>query len=177
MKLPKATRPLLSAVLLAILLATQPAMAAETPASEASIRQLMEVTHSRQMLDGSLAQIDQVMQQSMQQALAGTELNSEQQKIMAGMRRRVVALLRDEMKWETLEPMFVEVYRNSLSQKDVDGMLAFYRTDAGQAVINKMPLVMQNTMTAMQARMAAMAPRLQELQSETIEQLKAAANK
>lgn len=173
MKLPKAARPLL----LAILLATQPVMAAEVPASEQSIRQLMEVTQARQLLDSSLAQIDQVMQKSMQQALAGNELNAEQQRAMTDMRSRVVALFKDEMKWETLEPMFVEIYRNSLSQKDVDGMLAFYRTETGQAVINKMPLVMQNTMTAMQARMAAMGPRLQQLQAETVEQMKATAKK
>lgn len=173
MKLPKAARLLL----LALLLATMPVTAAEAPASEQSIRQLMEVTQARQLLDSSLAQVDQVMQSSMQQALAGTELNAEQQKALAEMRRRVIALLKDEMKWETLEPMFVEIYRGSLSQTDVDGMLVFYRTETGQAVINKMPLVMQNTMTAMQTRMAAMAPKLQQLQAETVEQMKAAAAK
>jgi hypothetical protein len=167
---------LLKAALL-FLLAIQPAMAAETPASDQSIRELMEVTRSRQMLDATLAQVDQVMQQSMQQAVAGTELNAEQQKVMADMRGRIVALFKNEMKWETLEPMFVEIYRKSLSQGDVDGMLAFYRTETGQAVINKMPLVMQNTMVAMQARMASMTPKLQELQADAVERMKAASEK
>lgn len=168
---------LLHAAALLFLFAIQPVMAAEAPASDQSIRQLMEVTRTRQLLDSSLGQIDQVMQKSMQQAMAGTELNAEQEKAIADMRGKIVTLLKDEMKWETLEPMFVEIYRNSLSQKDVDGMLAFYRTETGQAVINKMPLVMQNTMAAMQARMAALAPKLQQLQADTIEQMKAASAK
>ena len=65
------------------------------------------------------------------------------------------------------------IYRNTFSQAEVDGMLGFYRSPAGQAVIAKMPLVMQNTMQSMQGRMAVMMPRIQELQRDTVARLRA----
>jgi len=50
-------------------------------------------------------------------------------------------LVKEELNWATFEPMMVEVYRNTFSQHEVDGMLTFYRSEAGQAVIAKLPTV------------------------------------
>jgi hypothetical protein len=52
-------------------------------------------------------------------------------------------------------------------------MLSIYHTDAGKALIAKMPLAMQNSMQAMQGLMKSVAPQLQKIQRETIEKLKA----
>jgi uncharacterized protein len=159
------------------LLAVQPAFAAEVPPSEASIHELMDLTQSRKMLDSMMEQIDGVMQQSMQQALAGQKFSPEQQAIMDELRSSVIALFKQEMKWESLDPMLVDVYRKSFNQKEVDGMIAFYKSEPGQAVIAKMPLVMQHTMVAMQERMADIAPKLQQLQQDAIAKLQATKGK
>ena len=150
-----------------------PAIAAEPPASEASVRELLTITQSQKLVDGTMGQVDAMMQRSMKQALAGQTLTADQQKIMDNMRTKMIALFREDMKWETLEPMFIDVYKQSFTQKEVDGMLDFYKSEPGQAVIAKMPLVMQNTMQAMQGRMAVMLPKLQQLQQDAIAELKA----
>ena len=62
------------------------------------------------------------------------------------------------------------IYKQSFTQKEVNGMLDFYKSEPGQAVIAKMPLVMQNTMQAMQARMNTTFPKLQKLQQDAIGQ-------
>jgi hypothetical protein len=161
-------------VILLAYLAMCPAIAAEAPASETSIRELLTITQSQKLLDGTMGQVDAMMQRSMKQALAGqSTLTADQQTIMDRMRTQMIALIREDMKWETLEPMFIDVYKQSFTQKEVDGMLDFYKSEPGQAVIAKMPLVMQNTMQAMQGRMAVMLPKLQQLQQDAIAELKA----
>lgn len=160
-------------VILLAYFAMCPAIAAEAPASETSIRELLTLTQSQKLLDGTMGQVDAMMQRSMKQALAGQTLTADQQRIMDNMRTKMIALFREDMKWETLEPMFIDVYKQSFTQKEVDGMLDFYKSEPGQAVIAKMPLVMQNTMQAMQGRMAVMLPKLQQLQQDAIAELKA----
>lgn len=54
--------------------------------------------------------------------------------------------------------MMIGIYLQSFTQKDVDGMLRFYKSKAGQAVIAKMPVVM---------------PRIQNLTEGTAAKLKA----
>lgn len=151
-----------------------PAIAAEPPASEASVRELLAITQSRKLVDSTMGQVDTMMQRSMKQALAGqSTLTTDQQKIMDSMRTQMIALIRTDMKWETLEPMFVDIYMQSFTQKEVNGMLDFYKSEPGQAVIAKMPIVMQNTMQAMQARMATTLPKLQKLQQDAMAELRA----
>ncbi len=72
-----------------------------------------------------------------------------------------------------LEPMYVRVYQKSFTQGEVDGMIAFYKTPAGQAVINKMPVVMQNTMNEVQQMMAPAVQRIQRMQQDVIAEMQA----
>jgi hypothetical protein len=56
-------------------------------------------------------------------------------------------------------------------------MLAFYKTPAGQAMINKMPLVMQNVMSEMKDLVGPMQQKLQQIQRETLQEMKDATAK
>ncbi len=156
-------------VLLASLLAC-PAFASSPP-SEDSIQELLAVTQSRKLLDESMSQLDTMMQQTMQQMISGKDLPPEQQAILNELQTQTVALLKGELEWETFEPMVIEIYKQSFSQEEIDGMLTFYRSPAGQAVIVKMPAVMTHTMQAIQGRMQSIFPRLQVLQREAIAKL------
>jgi hypothetical protein len=164
---------MLSLVLAAWLVAAAPAFAQDEPADEAIIRELMAVTESAKMLDGVYAQVDAMMIQSMQEALSGKSVTPGQQALFDEMRERMTVIMRETMSWESLEPMFIDIYRKSLTRSEAQGMLDFYRTDAGRAVIAKMPLVMQHTMTAMQEQMKVMIPRIQEVQKDIIARLRA----
>ena len=52
-------------------------------------------------------------------------------------------------------------------------MIAFYKTPAGQALINKNPLLMQNTMDEMRALMRPMMQRINQIKNEGEQELKA----
>lgn len=153
-------------------LAAFPALAADAPASDASIKRLIEITNSKKMLDGVMSQMDAMMKPSMQQALAGQKMTAEQETVLLEMQKELTTLLKNEMTWETLEPMFLEIYKKSFTQKEIDGMLSFYQSPAGQAVIKKMPLVMQMTMQMMESRMAVLIPKLEKISAESVEKLK-----
>jgi hypothetical protein len=70
--------------------------------------------------------------------------------------------------------MMIEVYSNTFTQHEVDGMLTFYRSEAGQAVIAKLPTAMQQTMTSMQSHVKTLTPKIAELERDAAAQLKAA---
>ena len=53
--------------------------------------------------------------------------------------------------------------RKYLLQKKSKGLIAFYKTPAGQAFLDKQPLLMQKTMEMTQKRMMEMTPKVQEM--------------
>jgi hypothetical protein len=56
-------------------------------------------------------------------------------------------------------------------------MIKFYKSKGGQAVIKKMPLVMQSTMGNVQAQMSTIIPKIQKIQQDAFEEVKAKADK
>jgi hypothetical protein len=142
------------------------------PPSEASIKQLMEVTNAHKMLDNVMAQMDGFINQTMQQATKGQKISPKVQKEIDRGRSETMAAMKEVLNWEKLEPMYTRVYQNSFTQGEVDGMIAFYKTPTGQAVLNKMPLVLQNTMTEMQGMMQPMIQRVQQMQQQVTAEMK-----
>ncbi|WP_162373121.1 DUF2059 domain-containing protein [Pseudoxanthomonas sangjuensis] len=145
-----------------------PAFAADDAPSDASLRQLLEVTESRKLFDSNMQQIDAMMESAIQKELAGRQLDAARQRAVDEFRSKAVALIQQDMSWETFEPSVLDIYRKSFTQEEIDGMLAFYRSEAGQAVIRKLPLVMQGSMQMVQERLAVVLPKLQALQRDLV---------
>ncbi|RYZ84437.1 MAG: DUF2059 domain-containing protein [Moraxellaceae bacterium] len=150
---------------------------AETKPSDASLNELLTITDSQKLIDGMWPQVEAMMNNSAQQALGNVTLNSEQKKVMQDANAKVATVFKEEFGYEKLKPMMISIYKESFSQEEVDGMLTFYKSKSGQAVIKKMPLVMQSTMTNVQAQMSTIIPKIQKIQQDAIEQVKAKADK
>ena len=147
--------------------------AAGNPPSEASIKQLLEAAQAHKLIDSVMAQMDTLMKQTMQQATQGQQIPPKVQKDIDKREAEVMAALKEMLDWNKLEPMYVRIYQKSFTQSEVDGMIAFYKTPSGQAVISKMPAVMQNTMNEMQQMMAPMMQRIQKMQQDVAAEMKA----
>ena len=150
---------------------------AETKPSDASLNELLTITDSQKLVDGMWPQVEGMMNNAAKQALGNTTLNSEQQKVMQDSNAKIAAVFKEEFGYEKLKPMMINIYKESFSQEEVDGMLEFYKSKVGQAVTKKMPLVMQSSMANVQAQMSTVIPKIQKIQQDAIEQVKAKADK
>lgn len=158
--------------ILLLLVITALTLRADTVPSEASIKELLAVTQVTKMLDQMLPQIDAVMQRAMADALKGQTITPEEQKMIDQGHANALAVMKEELAWSKLEPLYVRVYQKSLTQEEVTGMIAIYKTPAGKAMITKMPVVMQNTMVEMQTLLAPVMQRLQASQQQLVTQIK-----
>jgi hypothetical protein len=155
-----------------ICLTFRPATAAGAPAADASIRQLLEATHARQLVDTLMTQMDGMMKQAMQQATAGQAAPPEVQKIYEKTRAEVAATLGEQMTWEKLEPMYVRIYKKSFSESEVQAMVGFYKSPTGQAVITKLPVVMQESMNESMQMLKPAIQKVQQMQQDMVAEMK-----
>ena len=151
--------------------AAAPATGPGAPASEASVKELLELTHARRLVDGMLPQLQTFESNVARQAMQGQKLTDAQRKAFEAAQAASLKVYKQELSWDTLEPMYIEVYEKSFTQADIDGIVAFYKTPAGQSLLDKLPLVIKNSMAAMQQRIG---PMTQRIQKETQDALKAA---
>lgn len=164
----------LRSALIVLLLSSATAVAA--PASDGSIRELLVVTKVQTLLDGLRTQIDLSMNRVMQEALKGKVPTARQHQAIANMKSRIAALVQGEFAWEKLEPTYLRLYRESFTEEEVAGMLSFYKTPAGQAVINRMPVLTQNFMVEAERMLSETAPHMQKIQDDFIAEWELASN-
>jgi len=142
------------------------------PASPQSVEAVLEVTRVEAMLNTMYANLEPMMRQAMQQSVGGRKVTAEEQRLLDALPGKFAALMREEMAWEKLKPLYVQVYAESFDQEEIDALLVFYRSPAGQALIGKMPVVMQKSMALVQGQMQSFLPRMQKAIDEAMAEAK-----
>jgi uncharacterized protein len=161
-----------SLLICSLLMSAEPAIANDAAPSDESIQQLLTLTNARQMIEQVKVQVDSMMAATMREAQQGQAVTPERQAVLDRMRTKMVALMNQTLNWENLQAIYVHTYRSSLTQDELDGIVMFYQSPAGQAYIKKMPLIMQNVMAEMQGIIKPMQQKMVEIQRETLQELK-----
>ena len=147
--------------------------AAAAPPSDASIEELMRLSQTESMMSTAYASMEPMMRGMMADMSLGEKLTPEQQRAFDLFPAKFAQVMREEMGWSTTKPRMIELYREVFTQEEVDGQIAFYRSPAGQAVIAKMPLLMQKSMEMSERQMRALMPRLQAAMTQALADAKA----
>jgi hypothetical protein len=72
---------------------------------------------------------------------------------------KVSGMIDTELSWKALQPEFVNIYAKTFTEQELDGILAFYKSPAGQAFLTKSPSIGPQVSQITQ-------PRLQALQTQ-----------
>jgi uncharacterized protein len=160
----------LTAFLVSALLVSTSAHAG--PASEESIDALLVATKAESLVDGMYANVEQFMRQATAAATQGKPVSEEQQRVLDAIPAKFSKVMREEMSWANMRPLYVQIYQESFSQEEIDALIAFYQSPAGQAFVAKMPVVMQKSMNIMQSRIGPLMEKMQAAMQEAVAEAK-----
>jgi hypothetical protein len=148
--------------LLSVALLICPIAAGAATASDSSIEELLAITKAEQAVDATFALVERQMQQGIQQSVSGKVLSEEQHRKLDEGVSRFIQTVRGEFTWQTVKPMYIQAYRETFEQAEVDGIIAFYRSAAGQAYATKLPILSQKMNAATQAHLQQLIPKIRE---------------
>jgi hypothetical protein len=123
------------------------------------------------MVDTMNSQMQNMLKNSMQAATQGQKVTPQVQKEIDQIEQEMNSEMKEVLNWSKLESMYIRVYQKSFTAQEVDGMIAFYKTPTGQALLTKMPVVLQNTMNEVQQMIMPMVQRLQQKQQQVATEL------
>lgn len=144
------------------------------PASDEKVRELFDAMQLRNMLDDVRHQYSRNFSELIQLSLNGMEPTPRQSLVIDKMKGRMAAVMQAEMTWARMEPIYLSIYRDSFSDEEIAGMLAFYRSPAGKAVVARMPAVTQKMMAEMQTLTIGVQPKLQDIYTDFSKEMDAA---
>ncbi len=148
-------------------------VAAQETASDESLEKLLEITESSKLVDAVYDQVGSMFQGMSQQM----NVPPEKHALVNAYMEKVLNLMKEGMSWEVLKPQMMTVYSTHFSQREVDGLIAFYETEIGQATIKKMPLIMQDSMMLSQNMVMKLMPKIQALAAEMQQEINTPATK
>jgi uncharacterized protein len=146
--------------------------AASAPASDASIREMLELTNAHQLVDNMKGQINALMGNAVHDAVRNQTITPERQAILDRMAAKMSAVATNMMNWDQLLPIYLRTYRASFTQEEIDGVNKFYKSPAGRAYTRKLPVAIQNVMVEMQGLIKSMQEKMAAIQKESLAELK-----
>jgi hypothetical protein len=133
------------------------------PPSDASLEELLKITRAESMLDDTKAGAEQIMRlmrtAARYESATRKKLTPVQQDMLNQYAVKAAALIGEEINWSKMKPQMLQLYRDTYTQEEMDGMLAFYRSPVGQSMIEKMPGIAKKSMEISQNQLRELMPK------------------
>ena len=154
-------------LLLLLPLLVNPALADEP--SDAEVHQLLAAMHVERSLEQMQTIMSTVMRKQLSEDLNGQPMTAAHQASMQAFTNSMLDLVKEEITWTKMEPIYTQIYREVFTEDEIKTMLTFYSSPAGQALVAKQPLVIQKTMLALQPIMADMRMKMARIVQDAIQ--------
>lgn len=149
-------------LLMSLMAAIAPPALAREPTDE-EIERLLTASRAQSMLAGIQPQVEAMQREQFAQLTQGKTLSPEQQAEIDQIQLKTSNIVRQTLAWESMRPVYLDVYRKTFDDDDVKAMTKFYESKAGQHLLDRTPAMMQTLMVAIQQKMI---PHLEALQAE-----------
>jgi hypothetical protein len=135
---------------------------ADEASHKAKAEQMIVTLHLDRMVNG-------VMQNALQQSAAitnqryGGKMTPAATTMLSDFQKKLTDVLAPQISWEALKPDYVRMFAETFPEDQLDQMLAFYKTPAGQNLIEKLPPLEQQIGQILQKRVAALQPQVKQM--------------
>ena len=149
-------------LLLTLVLCLPLAARADDAGRRAKAEELITLLHMDRMVTPIT---DSLMQQTISIATekSGGSLTPETTIALGSFQKKLLDVTDPQIGWKTIEPEFVRLYAAAFTEEELNGMLVFYKSPAGKALLEKMPGVSDQANKLMQSRFDALQPQLKQM--------------
>ena len=123
-----------------------------------------------------LTKMDSLQKQIMEQVkrmtpsfMAESGIPADAQQIGRDLAPPLAALCPRRLNWEKLKPAYAKLSTDTFTEEEVSAILMFYRTPAGQALVDKTPMMMNRSMEIVQEQIALLMPQVNQLTRDYLE--------
>ncbi len=145
------------------------------PPSDQSINEMMDAMQLRGLLSQALKQMDEGMSQSMtqglQKSLQGKTLTPAQKTAIDTFHAKFTATANEELSFAKVKDIYMQSYRETFTQDEVNGIIAFYKSPAGKAMTEKYPVAMKKAQEQMQTKIGPLSAKLQAMVNDFVTDL------
>ena len=138
---------------------------ADEASRRAMAEELLNLANMQGTMEKSFAMIKQMMpaqMEKMKQATGQTNMPS----CVSSQTTKMMDMMAQEYSWDKIKGDFITLYVETFTEDEMEGVIAFYKSPAGQAFIKKQPELMRRSMELSQKMMMRIMPKIQAMAKE-----------
>jgi hypothetical protein len=147
------------ALLLVLVLCLPFAAHADQASRRAKATQLVALLRTEHMVQQNSATIMKQLSDAADK-VAGPNPTPESKARLAVVDKNISQLIDAQLGWKAMQPSIVDLYANSFTEKELDAIVAFYKTPAGIALIVKIPWIDGQVQQLAQSRLNTLQPQI-----------------
>ena len=150
------------ALLLVLSLCLPSTLHADDASKQAKVRELFALLHVEHISDQIRSS---VMNQTagIPKQIFGPDISPENKAKFDVLQEKILQTVDAQLGWKVLEPQYVKLYTDTYTEEEINGIVAFYKTPAGAAMIAKSPDLSTKSIQLVQSKMAAVQPQLKQM--------------
>jgi len=146
---------------IALLLAFSPLLSfAQAPSSRPDVEELLTVMRVEKTMQTAMEQMKKIAASQVARSLTGQTSPDDAQKVQA-IQDKIFALIQDEMNWQKIKDDCARIYAESLTPEEIKGIIAFYKSPAGQAYLDKQSVILEKANALQQKIKMSLMPKIQ----------------
>lgn len=128
----------------------------------AKVQEMLQLVHIDQMMQQMMTALRQQVIAMSTQAV-GSNATPEQQAQLAKFQQQMFDFVEARVGWKAMEPDYIDLYTQTFTDEELDGIIAFYKTPAGASMVAKTPELTQKALAISQKRVTAVLPEIQKM--------------
>ncbi len=169
----KHLRLFLPAILLLTSLTGLPSLRADDAAAHlATAGELLKAMNSEGTIDRAVEQMGMIADRLYPpgRSIAGDP--ADDAALRQSLRQECKDIFKEQLKWETLEPQFAQMYADAFTEPELKQLIEFYKSPVGQKLIEKQPDLSQKFQKITQQKFLATVPIVQQKLRASIQKFK-----
>jgi len=134
----------------------------------AAIEKMLRLSKVDKMIEPMFEQIEGMLKKQFTQM----GVSEDQLPIFEKYNNKLFSLMKEEMAWSKMRDDFINIYVKVYTEEEILEINKFYSSAVGKKMVDKMPLLMQESMAITQKRMQTLLPKIQQISKEMAQDVK-----
>jgi len=141
---------------------------AQDPSRHAKAEELLTLMNMQENIEKSFAMVKKMIPAQMEKMKQATGQTNTPSNVSA-QTDKVMELISQELSWEKMKESYIALYADTFTDDELQAIISFYKSPAGQTLIKKQPELMKRSMELSQKTMLQVMPKVQAMAREMSE--------
>ncbi|HEV2841689.1 MAG TPA: DUF2059 domain-containing protein [Chthoniobacterales bacterium] len=146
------------------------AAAQAAPPSDESLLKMMNALQLQTTLDQMINQMEGGMKTALTQSMKGKDLNPLQAAELGQLQSKMAAIIKEDLSFAKVKDVYLQVYRETFTQDEVNGINAFLTSPAGKAMLTKIDPATKKASALLRERMGPTLQKIKVMQEQFIKE-------